>query len=658
MTENNAVAKILAFVSGKGGPGKTVLLTSLAYVLRKTGKKVLVIDTDFMTRGASYFLIGDAAESSVLDIPQASALYSILRVRDGYLKAVPSVLRRPGGDEYDVFYADTDLFKGGQLDAEHMRPVEDDRFYTGLKNLCERFRGDYDYILLDTHGGYDQSSAIPALVADGFVVVLEVDRLSINQTRLFLNSIESYNPVPNAEDSAAPRRRLEGFISNKWIYAVEDDTILLHLREVFGGIPFGNIPWDMSVVLDYGNKFMPLQRHRASDFSHHAIETFARLLGPDLNWSAESREKFGAFQNLYRHEWIRARSILAMRKALIGLTAVSLAVSVASFVAYQAGHFVSSLVFPLAGLVISLCSSGLLAADAAYRETRPQLRVGKRPVRWRRMMQWAAASTVAAVFGIAGYELGVVLPKKLDNHALLERISSDYREISGQQQELFQINSQLSLQRNELQLANLNLQQIRESNAALQLQTASCKSNIVALQERADSLTEKLAFCPATSSNALPSTAPSTRQGQNGASSANLDASTSPTASNASPGPSVSSDSGASTANDLSWNWPAPSNSTSRVVVSGSKMRQLRISGSSPEYPPIAKAARIQGSVRFEVIISSTGRVTAAHLISGSPILAFAALDAIKGWAYEPYIVNGTPVEVDTQVNVVFSLGS
>jgi len=75
-----------------------------------------------------------------------------------------------------------------------------------------------------------------------------------------------------------------------------------------------------------------------------------------------------------------------------------------------------------------------------------------------------------------------------------------------------------------------------------------------------------------------------------------------------------------------------------------------------PTYPPLARAARIQGTVLLRAIISRNGTIENLQTISGHPMLVGAALDAVRQWRYRPYILNGDPVEVETQVTVIFSL--
>jgi TonB family protein len=93
-----------------------------------------------------------------------------------------------------------------------------------------------------------------------------------------------------------------------------------------------------------------------------------------------------------------------------------------------------------------------------------------------------------------------------------------------------------------------------------------------------------------------------------------------------------------------------------RVRVSQGVMRGMIISKVQPTYPPDARAARIQGSVVMAVVIGKDGNVQEVSLVSGHPMLAPAAIDAVKQWKYRSYVLDGKPVEVDTQITVNFML--
>jgi protein TonB len=77
-----------------------------------------------------------------------------------------------------------------------------------------------------------------------------------------------------------------------------------------------------------------------------------------------------------------------------------------------------------------------------------------------------------------------------------------------------------------------------------------------------------------------------------------------------------------------------------------------------PTYPPIGIAVHQQGTVVLAATISKAGTIENLRAVSGPAILQQAAIDAVKRWAYRPYLLNGQPVEVETTINVIFSLGS
>jgi protein TonB len=89
----------------------------------------------------------------------------------------------------------------------------------------------------------------------------------------------------------------------------------------------------------------------------------------------------------------------------------------------------------------------------------------------------------------------------------------------------------------------------------------------------------------------------------------------------------------------------------SQGVTEGMVLRRVQ-----PNYPPLARQARIQGDVVLQAEISKDGAIENLRVISGHPMLAPAAIDAVKQWRYKPYFLNGEPVAVETQITVKFSL--
>ena len=97
---------------------------------------------------------------------------------------------------------------------------------------------------------------------------------------------------------------------------------------------------------------------------------------------------------------------------------------------------------------------------------------------------------------------------------------------------------------------------------------------------------------------------------------------------------------------------PAPE----RIRVGKLVQERNLITQVDPLYPPLAMQARIQGLVRFNVVIGKDGRVANMQLVSGHPLLVAAGQDAVRQWVYKPTLLNGDPVEVVTEVGVNFTL--
>lgn len=102
---------------------------------------------------------------------------------------------------------------------------------------------------------------------------------------------------------------------------------------------------------------------------------------------------------------------------------------------------------------------------------------------------------------------------------------------------------------------------------------------------------------------------------------------------------------------------PPPKAAPSRIRVGGNVQAASLVHQMMPVYPPIAKTAHISGTVVLHAIIGKDGTVQNLEYISGPPLLMKSAMDAVRQWRYKPTMLNGDPVEVDTTISVVFSLG-
>lgn len=99
-----------------------------------------------------------------------------------------------------------------------------------------------------------------------------------------------------------------------------------------------------------------------------------------------------------------------------------------------------------------------------------------------------------------------------------------------------------------------------------------------------------------------------------------------------------------------------PAEVPTRLKVSSGVQEAQLLQRVVPAYPPLAKQARIQGTVQFTAVIATNGSIESLELVSGHPLLVRAAYDAVRQWRYRPTYLNGQPVEVFTQIAVRFNL--
>jgi periplasmic protein TonB len=100
----------------------------------------------------------------------------------------------------------------------------------------------------------------------------------------------------------------------------------------------------------------------------------------------------------------------------------------------------------------------------------------------------------------------------------------------------------------------------------------------------------------------------------------------------------------------------APAPAPKRVRIPARTAEANLVYDVAPKYPPEAGRARIAGTVVLMAVIGKDGTVQEVRVQSGLPVLAQAAIDAVKQWRYRPYLLNGEPVEVDSQITINFNL--
>jgi protein TonB len=103
---------------------------------------------------------------------------------------------------------------------------------------------------------------------------------------------------------------------------------------------------------------------------------------------------------------------------------------------------------------------------------------------------------------------------------------------------------------------------------------------------------------------------------------------------------------------------PAASTSSKRLTLSSGVTAGNLIAPIRPEYPFIAKAAHVEGTVVIDAIISRSGSIESTRVLRGPPMLQAAALTAVRQARYRPFLLNGQPTEVQTTITINFRMGS
>jgi cellulose biosynthesis protein BcsQ len=297
--------KVLTVVSPKGGTGKTVIAASIAYLLLKSNERVLIIDADFSTRGLSLFTLGSILQTSDFYVRKEQCLAEYV-LSDEYPEEVTPRLINRYGIEYHMILSNESLWSSGIPDTKILSSGELDpeSFLQRFRDLLEYFKYKYDYIVIDTRGGYDLTSAVPAVLSDSYVVVVEADKVSLEQVSGFEKALDLF-----AKEHAISTI-WRGFVVNKASFDPSRTGFAEELASRFGGKTYGIIPADIECIRAYEVKDLPIVRFPHSDFTYWCAQMVQNLIAPQANW--EDREHVLLFENTFqqlRAEWLTKKRV-------------------------------------------------------------------------------------------------------------------------------------------------------------------------------------------------------------------------------------------------------------------------------------------------------------------------------------------------------------
>ncbi len=311
-TEDSPKGRVICFVSAKGGSGKTVLAVSAAYVLLTAGKKVVTIDCDFSTRGMSLFLLSSLIDTGSLDNPPISACLAEL-VLQGKSPDVRPMVVQNNDLEFHVVVSNQELREGGVPEDRFLGTQSDPGstnfsfgvrdYYDRLGKIIDVLSRKYDYVILDTRGGFDYTSAVPALLADYHVIVLEADEISVQQIHGLKAKLDEYAVQLGA--GKKPR----GFLVNKALYSPNDKLFVANVARTYGGHAIGTIPIDRLAIKAYQRKNFAIGASPESDFAYYSLNAIDRIIGDRKAWELEQQKAFAKLSLRVSKAWRRRQSI-------------------------------------------------------------------------------------------------------------------------------------------------------------------------------------------------------------------------------------------------------------------------------------------------------------------------------------------------------------
>lgn len=290
----NHRTEIIAIASGKGGTGKTLIAASLGFALVNSKHRVLMIDADPATDGLSLFLLGPSGMGQITQFEPENTFRGVLQnfQRTRSINFDPHWIHRKGKDDHGVSYqamiSGKGLYGSEELPAA-ASPVPDlnhQEFQEAIRMLFDSIRssGEFDYVIVDTRGGFAFESTDVTALADSFIIVTEPDYTSFYQDRTLKDRI---NRAAN-ELSTTPL--LKGIIVNKSTKGEESefrDALVKEFKVRFTDTY--PVALDTEAILAYQVQQIPYRKAPAARFCFDTLRAFSGILHTvTAQWDSES----------------------------------------------------------------------------------------------------------------------------------------------------------------------------------------------------------------------------------------------------------------------------------------------------------------------------------------------------------------------------------
>jgi MinD-like ATPase involved in chromosome partitioning or flagellar assembly len=315
-TDRRVLAETIAVASGKGGTGKTLILACLGYALLHAGHRVLFIDTDFATDGLSLFLLGPDGPQQVSVGMPGTLRNRFKEDASGFRGPIQTMTisrteARDHGLAYEAIITGSDLYGMGSGDRDDVSAgplLSREAFKDAISRLLTDAKqaGRWDYILVDTRGGFAPSTTDVCSLCDGFFVVTEPQSSSLAQNLKLVDRISE-----GVEARGGKKSLLRGIIVNKAEVAseprapdgeglaeivldkleVEYRTQLARLLNIDFEKETHPIPIDVEAVRAYKGQLVPYRTAPWCPFSFASLVAFGRLLRVVANqcqWNGHS----------------------------------------------------------------------------------------------------------------------------------------------------------------------------------------------------------------------------------------------------------------------------------------------------------------------------------------------------------------------------------
>lgn len=292
--------EIIAIASGKGGTGKTLLAACFGYALTRAGHRVLLVDGDPGTDGLSLFLLGPKGMNWISSWGADSTFRGALGLfkETGETRVAPRRIERSGRDDHGCTYTALISGKGlyGDEPVDANVPVVPDldqaTFRRAITTLLTHLRssGEYDYVIVDTRGGFAFESTDICAAADSFLLVTDADYTSFHQNRNLIGRISA------AASAMGTKTLLRAILVNRAVDGEEQS----YRRELSKEFPVQYsdtfaIPLDVEAIKAYRLQQMPYVNAPASGFAQATLSAFADILQiVTAQWARERVEAWNA----------------------------------------------------------------------------------------------------------------------------------------------------------------------------------------------------------------------------------------------------------------------------------------------------------------------------------------------------------------------------